>query len=68
MLTCSKCNHEKPEAEFSKRADRPNGHQPYCKDCNRKESAKSNQRRRKTLEEAKRLLREGLETLEKLTL
>ena len=33
---CSKCNIEKPSSEFHKRADRPSGLQPHCKECERK--------------------------------
>ena len=33
MKTCTKCHRELPEESFSKCSSRPDGLQPYCKEC-----------------------------------
>ena len=65
MPTCAKCKKQKRPDEFNKKTDRLSGHQPYCKACNKKESAKSNTSRRETLEGAKTLLVEARDKLDK---
>lgn len=55
---CPNCDKDKPDKEFGPHASRPNGLQPYCRDCtNARQRAWKAKNREKVLE-SKRLYRE----------
>lgn len=55
MKTCPKCNEAKPFADFNKSRSRKDGHQPYCRVCQRRtETERYRPARKEYLKEARK--------------